>query len=182
MPMQDDLRTFILKNNLAENATKEELQTIKEAYRKEYLKKYHQQYRKDNIRVELYLKRDQLKIIKSAASKYEQKRLGSFIRECCIAYLKQEFVLPSDSKIQDLIIQTRSWGNNLNQIAKRVNSSQFSSQDLANAKQVLKTLEAKITQTLSQPESIDQLVKEHIEKRPELQMRLQKILDSFDKG
>lgn len=127
-------------------------QRKKEKERKaDYMRQYRQQYRH---------KRAYLTLDENLYRSWQQKAhkqgcsLAQFIRNCAEAYLNKKYLVPRNiaQQLQQLVLELRQMGNNLNQIARQVNTrQQTTTEDLQGAHAVLAQVEDLIVNFIQNP-------------------------------
>ena len=91
-------------------------------HRQSYLKEYKKNYLKGKVRLELLLTIEQNQLIEQLAKKYKMPK-SKIILQLFFSYLEQEFILPDDKDVRMLEMLIRNVANNVNQIAKYVNTN-----------------------------------------------------------
>lgn len=144
----EDYKTYLFNRGLyGKNVSKEVLKQAKQEYKKKYFKKYNQEYRTTHIRKECLFTNEQFEKIKLSAKEYKMP-VGTFIREALLAYINKKYLVKNVNEINDLILEIKRIGTNINQIAKRVNINGIQSFDEYGVYQNLYKLERVIIDLL----------------------------------
>ncbi|OFX27008.1 MAG: hypothetical protein A2033_16060 [Bacteroidetes bacterium GWA2_31_9] len=120
--MKNSLKKYLFDTGAIENCNLDELEEMKSGYRKEYLKSYKASYLSNRIRREIIFSRDEFQAIAQFAKQNKHNPTPSFLKLCISGYINQKFMLPDENMLHQLLISIRRIGNNINQIAYRVNS------------------------------------------------------------
>lgn len=109
-------------------------------------------YRQKRKEYSLILTMHEAKELKKFAQQKKMK-VPAFLKSLIKAYSKKtEYILPDDNTLQNLILEMRKIGTNINQTAKYVNTNKFISQSEMDAFRVkLDELEHLIVSKLTQP-------------------------------
>ena len=99
-----------------------------ESKRKQYLEEYMKIYRANHREVKVTFNTLDYDVIKKIASK-QGLRLASFIRQATHAQARYLYLFPQDleEEIKAAVRNMRGIGNNINQVARYVNTEQYSS-------------------------------------------------------
>lgn len=150
--MKNSLKQYLFDTGAIENCSPEELDKIKSGHRKEYLKQYKSNYLSDKIRREIIFSQSEFKEIECFAKLHKRKPTPLFLKLCISGYITQKFMLPDEQVLHQLLIGIRRIGNNVNQIAYRVNSLKFiSANDEQAIYQYLNELEQVIIRAMTEP-------------------------------
>ncbi|MGB1216679.1 MAG: hypothetical protein ACPG5P_02315 [Saprospiraceae bacterium] len=205
----DSLREYLREKNLLfsmddiENSIDKEslMNRVEEAkikYRKSYLKKKKQEYRKSKHRVEFSLSKEgkssEYDLVKKRA---KNKKLGVFMKECALAYLQNEYVIPNDDLINNCIKEIAAYredrnkeGRNIKHIVDKANRRGYTiPEDLEDLKQRLYklnnleytfSLEDKIEQLLRYPEEeLLDFLRRKFEDNPSLVSQVGELVQTF---
>lgn len=128
-------------------------QSFKKLRRKLYLKNYHREYSKRNHRKSIFLNTKEVRFLEKEAKKHK-KRFSNFLKEIILNYCHQRhrYIVPDEEQLQEVCLEIRRIGNNINQIARYTNH--FRALSLFDAQKVrkdLKELEEFIYHTLKLP-------------------------------
>jgi len=204
----ETLRNYLKERNLLysmnEIDSQEEREEIKfkveiakKEYRKAYLKKKKVEYRNAKHRVEFSLskkgKTSEFDLVKKRAG---NKRIGTFMKECALAYLKNDYVIPNDIIINDCIKQIAAYreernkeGRNIKHIVDKANRRGYTvPEDLEDLRQRMYelnnleytfSLEDKVEQSLRYPEEqFLGFLKRKIEENPHLISQVEDLIQS----
>lgn len=106
---------------LSKDAPKHLVKEAKLEFKRNYNKQYQKRYKEKVHRVNVLLKSAEYKELENSAKRHKQK-ITPHIKRLALAYLHQEFLTPNEQAIQDLQLEIKAIGRNINQIAKRVNT------------------------------------------------------------
>lgn len=130
------------------------LNSEKKERRREYVRKYmNDVYRKDHPSLNVTLSKSEYRRLRKEA-KVSGRKCTAFLREAAFAYLDQRYLVPEslEEALYALTYQLTALGNNLNQIAKHVNTQRrASSDDLSAARSLLEHAEDLITSFVRNP-------------------------------
>lgn len=130
------------------------LDSEKKERRREYVRKYmNDVYRKDHPSLNVTLTKSEYRRLRKEA-KVSGRKCTAFFREAAFAYLNQEYLVPErlDEALYALTYQLTAMGNNLNQIAKHVNTQRRASpEDLSAARSLLEHAEDLIDSFVRNP-------------------------------
>ncbi|KAA3597466.1 MAG: plasmid mobilization relaxosome protein MobC [Calditrichaeota bacterium] len=135
--------------------------------RKEYQKKYHQNYWSKNKRIQITFSNSEFKRIQKSAKKHKMK-VGQFLKQCIFAYLEKSFIPENEEKIHTIELSIRKIGNNVNQIAR--NSNRFGLLrvlEVQRLHRLLNSLEIEIRRNLRVPIDALKMIQNEIENSDE---------------
>ena len=166
------------------------------AYRKMYLKEKKKEYRATKARAEITLNKEgrgnEYDLVQKRA---KGKKLGSFIKECALAYLRQEYVVPNNEIIDSLIQQIAHFrqernkeGRNIKYLLDNANKRgivvEHDIRELQNKMYSLEALdftfhlEEKVMAALRYPEQqFANYLQQKLEEKPELIAEVEQILE-----
>ncbi|MGB0524628.1 MAG: plasmid mobilization relaxosome protein MobC [Flammeovirgaceae bacterium] len=167
------LRAFLEEQGLDQSSPTEKINEAKKTHRKQYIRAYHDQYKKEVKRTSVTLSKEEHKQIESAAKRHQIK-VATFIKACTLAYLEGQYILPEDTKVQALELGIRKIGNNINQIVRKLHGHKYvNADDIEGMQHKLHELEALISNSLRRPERISTLLEQHIKQNPEMLTQLE---------
>lgn len=154
------------KLHLLETASEAEIKVWRIEYRKFYKQEYNKFYRKEKIHRLIIFNPDEFELLKKEAEKYGQSFSG-FVKNSALAYLNQEFILPSPEQTREVLIAFTRYGTNLNQIAHISNSNKsiFSNQ-VSHIQNNFNELNKKITRIYTQPFKLEQVLSQTLKTNP----------------
>ncbi len=134
------------------------LQARARQQRNQYMRVYMREvYPKQRRRISLTLTPAQYDKLQKQAQR-SGRPLAVFVREAALAYLERRYLVPKhlERSLWQLTRQLRAAGNHLNQIAHQVNIRKHASlSELKQARALLKQMEARITQSVTCPQAIE---------------------------
>ncbi len=145
---------FLARKGVFSDSAPEVIEEAKKQYRQQYLKEKQKEFRETHIRKELFLTKKEFGFLKHHAEKHQIK-LSRFIKNAAIAYLKNEYLLPDDTQVRNLELETRRIGNLMNQIVRHIHASEcITDDDVRMMKLQLQALEQKISSALRNPQKV----------------------------
>lgn len=167
---------YLLVNNLTDKLSETDRIELQAQWRKAYQRAYHKNYGQKRIRKTITLSPVEDAQLQKAAEAYDLK-MNDFLKETLFAYLNNVYVVPNQNQVQQLILQIRKIGTNINQIARHINSCQKVEEgQLGLIYVLLKRMELCINNRLCQPELLEERLEEVLQKQPEYGEVLQHIL------
>lgn len=134
------------------------LDAAKEAYYKEYHRQYYESYKHKRLRVELRFTKSEYAAIKASARQHK-KRISNHLKKCALAYINTDYIVPDEKMLNDLKLQIRAIGNNINQIAYQANATNGEVVDVNSLFRRLDELEQLVEAKLTTPVLIEDLLK-----------------------
>ena len=135
-----------------------------------------QKLRKKHRRVDILFKDQDYEKIKRASKRY--KGLAPFVRDCVLAYIDKKFLTPTDETARLLELGIRRIGNNINQIARRVNTQKMAyPADIDDLYKSVVELEDTISEVFRNPPELVDLIKKRLNEAPEFTEQLQTLID-----
>lgn len=172
------LLRYLQSIGILEHGTKEEINQAKQAFWKHEDKARLKHFRSSHKRKEVSLSQKEFETLATAAKKHGVQ-LGTFIRLAALAYVKTEFLLPSDSRIQELEVALRRIGNNINQLTRHVHQHGMTSEDLLAFQNKLNELEDQVVHALRQPLPLKGFLTQLLKNQPEYAEVLEEVLTIF---
>lgn len=173
------LKEYLFESGILDTGSSEQIAEAKKTYRKNYQRNKKQQYRKRRKIVQLTFTKTYAKTLAQQAESFGM-RLPDFIKKCVRAYLEKTFLLPNPKEVQQVELLLLKIGNNVNQIAHRVNAAHLDSiPALESVRQLLVRLDQKITEALRTPKDLEACLKENLRQNPSVLLQLERIIDSY---
>lgn len=169
---------YLQSIGILENGTKEQIEQAKREFWKQENKARLERFRNKHKRKEVSLTPQEFDILAAAARKHEIQ-LGTFIRLAAVAYVKTEFLLPSNNRVQELEVALRRIGNNINQLTKHVHQHGMTREDLLAFQNKLNELEDHVAHALRQPVTLEEFLSKLLNRQPEYAEVLEKVLLKF---
>ncbi|WP_052600028.1 plasmid mobilization relaxosome protein MobC [Aureispira sp. CCB-QB1] len=167
---------YLLAHDLTDSLNDAQRKSLQKQWRKDYQKYYHKTYSKKRIRKTITLSVSEDRQLKKILKEYDLK-LNDGIKQFVFAYLNQTYVVPKPEIIEQLIIQIRKIGTNINQIAHHANTYHTTTQEqLDIIYKLLYTIEETIINALCTPPRLDTLLQNHIKAFPNDQRRMLEII------
>lgn len=168
---------YLLVNNLTDKLSETERIELQSQWRKAYQKDYHQNYGQKRIRKTITLSLHEDIQLQKVAETYNLK-MNDFIKETLFAYLNNVYVVPNQTQVQELILQIRKIGTNINQIARHINSHQKVEEgQLELIYSLLQQIESSIHRHLCEPDLLEKKLEEILREKPDCIERLQTIIN-----
>lgn len=178
MKQNKNLFLYLQSLGLLENGSDEQIAQAKLDFRAQQMKARLEKFEESHTRKAVFLTEKEFEVLAAAAKRHGMK-LGTFIRLAAMAYVKTEYLLPSDSAVHELEVSLRRIGNNINQLTKHVHQRGFSPEDLVAFQQKLNELETQVSQFLRQPLPLAEFLKNLLLKKPEYADTLEQVLLDF---
>lgn len=163
-----------------ETASDEEIKLLKAEYRKEYKKEYNKIYRREKMvhRVVIFTP-DEFNFLKKSAAEYK-KSFSGFVKESALAYLNQEFILPTPEQTRKVLVALTKYGTNLNQIAHHANTHKtlFSGQ-ISDIQNSFRGLNNQVTRIYQHPYKLEDVLEQTLNKNPTYIEQIKPILTRF---
>ena len=173
------LKEYLFASGILDGDDTEVIAEAKKAYRRNYLRMKKQQYRKERKTVQLTFPRAYAANLEEQAQRHGM-HLPAFIKQCLKAYLEKTFLLPNPKEVQQVELLLLRIGNNINQIAYRVNVHQLEGiPALESVRELLQHLDHKITEALRTPKDLESFITDNIVENPQLLIQLEKIINTF---
>ncbi len=172
------LLRYLQSIGILEHGTDEQINQTKKEFWKQEDKARLKRFRSSHQRKEVSLSQKEFDTLAIAAKRHGVQ-LGTFIRLAALAYVKAEFLLPSDSRIQELEIALRRIGNNINQLTRHVHQQGMTQEDLSAFQNKLNELEDRVAHALRQPIPLKDFLSQLLKKQPEYAEVLEQVLNEF---
>lgn len=167
------------KLHLLENATKEEIKALRREYRKAYKAEYNKKYRQEKIHRIIIFSLKEYEYLKKSADKYG-KSFSGFVKESSLAYLRQQFILPSPEQTKQILVAFSKYGTNLNQLSHNANiSKSIHSEQLRHIQDNFNELSRKVSKIYQQPFKLEEILSKTLEKNPSYIEQIQPILNKY---
>lgn len=149
---------------------------IKHEYRKKYKAVMNAAYNQKNKRRSVVLSREEDALLIEVANSLEIKP-GAYIKRTLMAVLQNPIVVASQDRIASAVSEIARVGNNVNQIARKVNTTDTVSwEEIVTTSQILRSLTADVRHILSEPIDLIQEVQKALLLRPQLASTLSELL------
>jgi len=165
-----------------EKGTEEEIKVAKRAYWKQYILNYRRKQRTDKPEFIVWLSKkngDYFKIFISA--KQHKMAMTTFLRTAALAYVNKTFIVPDRLQLAEL---KQLLSNSLNEIQSIVKQKERyfwgKEQKFKDIEKCIEKLETDLTKKLEQPNTLEELILNEIEKEPALREHLLAFLNSYD--
>jgi len=145
------LKDYLFGLGVLEHGTPEEIENAKKDYRKQYQQTYQKNYRKKQRRTEITWKAGEYALLHEGANLHNM-RFSSFVKKAALSYLQNSYIEKHPQDIHALQMEIRAIGNQLNQITRKVNSTNsVSKQDLLSTIHLVNQVEQKTISFLREP-------------------------------
>lgn len=176
-----DMTTTALKEKLL-GASPETLEDDKKRgelrmqHKQDYMSTYRKEYKAKHKRVNITLTNEEYERVGQASSESGQK-VTSFVKSTLLKEVDKVYLLPEDEKVERLILQIRSIGNNINQLTRHIHRSGFISRDDINQLRVaLKQVENRVEGEFAQPHDLLGLIEKELASNPNFSEQLSQLL------
>lgn len=172
---KSNLYSYLKSSGVLENGTHEEIQKVKNDYWREYKRNWRKNKRKFEKEITISFTKDEFKEITSESKRHKLSR-ASLIKQACFAYFNKSFLVPDLKEVKKISQILAMSYNSIQEMAEE-NKMEFKS-----GKSILDTiykLEREILPVLYNPNSLEVLIKEHIEKNAKNKNSLIKYINSI---
>jgi hypothetical protein len=177
--MKNSLQKKLWESGLFEQGDSSKIEDFKKTHRKDYLKKYNQEYREQTKRKSLNFTQDEFSFLEEEAEKYNYKQLAPFLKDILFAYLNESFINPDKNAIDEITHTLREINNAINESLKYVHLSQdVTLNDIQLIKQNISQIETSIERTLSSPPNLSKWIDKQQEKDADFISKLLKTLSN----
>ena len=148
----------------------------KKTNRTEYYRQQKKAYREKHRTVSVSFTKTVAQEIERDAERHHLS-LPKYVKACVNAYRNQTFIIPDLSQVKAIELQLRGIGNNINQIARRVNDGRTLPRDgVEQVRQQLKHLEAQFDRIIRTPWNLETYLTLRIKDDPTIVTVLLKIV------
>jgi len=178
----ESLREYLFSTG-AINGTEEDIAEAKALYRKRYQKQYQKEYFQNRSRRILWFSKDEFVKLQEYAVQHQASIsvTPTFLKQCISSTVTREYILADQEQLFRLERGLRAWGNNLNQIARIVNSTkQCSDRNILSVIEIVNSLETLVSQTLRNPTPLLEQIDISLNKSPEFRDEMQNILNQHN--
>lgn len=170
------LKEKILSGDIQENRDQAKLEKIKSEHKEAYMREYRLQYKRQKKRINITVSNDEYdRILKMAGQ--NNKKVSRFVKDSIIQEVDKVYLLPEDEKLENLILQIRSIGNNINQLTRHIHRSNYISKDnIKELQHSIKQIEYSVLQKFSNPDDLLSLVVESSKTNPEFVKELDNLM------
>ena len=171
---------FLSAKGLNPSDKSKEVAEAKKEYRRMYMKAYRKKQKPKQYRVELRFTLRQHLRLQKGSEKYGIS-IPAFLIKIIFAYLDRIYVVPDDVLIRAVRMEIRRVGNNINQVALKVNASNtvFHS-DIRNIQKELHTMEMEIAELFRTPVKLQDLIRETLLNHIAFLTELKEIIKEFE--
>lgn len=155
---KSSIYSFLKSIGVLESGTPEEIKNARHQYWKEYKRKWRIQKRKCDSEFTIYFNDEELKEISAKAKKHKLSRT-KFIKQACFAYINNTFIVLDSMEVKRIDQQLSMTYNSIQKLIEE-NAIEFKS-----GKSILEAiykLEREILPALSNPKTIELLIKQYI--------------------
>ncbi len=148
----------------------------KKSNRTEYYRKQKKAYRAKHKTVSVSFTKDVAKELARGAAAHHLS-LPTYIKACVTAYRNQTFIIPDQSQVQAIEVQLKGIGNNINQIARRVNQRETEPcAGVAEVRKQLTQLEQQFNRIIRTPWNLETYINQCLTTDPSIIPMLLRIL------
>ncbi|MEL7001361.1 MAG: plasmid mobilization relaxosome protein MobC [Bacteroidota bacterium] len=173
------MKEYLFESGILETGSKEEIAEAKRAYRRAYQRFKKKEYRKKRKTIQLTFPKAYAEALEQEAENYGLG-LSAFIKKCLHAYLEKIFLLPDPKEVQQLELLLLRIGNNVNQIAYRVNAHHVrGTSALEDVRKLLVKLDQEITEILRTPKDLESFIQDKLTQNPRALIQLERIINTY---
>ena len=172
---KSSIYSFLKESGVLESGTPEEIKNARHQYWKEYKRKWRVQKRKSDSEFAIYLNDEELNEISAEAKRHKLSR-SKFIKQACIAYINNTFIVPDSKEVKRIAQQLSMTFNSIQELTAE------NKIDFKFGKSILEAiykLEREILPALHNPKSLEALIKEHILKNPKNKNSIVEFINSI---
>jgi hypothetical protein len=137
---------------------------------------YMKAYRKDRIHRIVIFSHEQYELLLQSAKEHK-KPFSTHVRELSLAFVSNQYVLPSDEQTKAVQVLLIRYGTNLNQIAHVANATfQISREKIFEIQNQFQKLRQEVLELYNKPISVEQVIRDAITKQPEFKEQIALIL------
>lgn len=173
------LREYLDQSGVLVNGTDDEIKTVRRQYRKIYKTQHKRIERRENKEVSVLLSRSREYVRIASAAKKHTLSIPSFLKFSSLAYLDKTFIVPDREFVARLAQLLSDCLNEVQQIAQSKGRLPWHVEEKCDAieKRIVQ-LEDEMKKLFSEPPSVEAVVRDAIQKDPELRLRLLLLLTS----
>lgn len=165
----------LTSSGVLENGTHEEIQNARKDYWREYKRKWRNEKRKKEKEITVSLNNDELKILTREAKRHKMKRTR-FLKQASFAYINNSYVVPDRLEVQRI---SQLLSMTYNSVQELVDENKINHNLGRSILETIRLLERDILPLLHNPKSIEEYIKQHIEKCTENKLKLLKLINSL---
>lgn len=174
--LEETLKEKYLNTPSEKLKKKEARDKIRQGHKKNYMDKYREEYKQKTRRVNITLSLEEYSAVKSA-SKDAQKKVSTFVKDCVVQQTSKVYILPNNTTTENLILQLRAIGNNVNQLTRHIHrSGVIQRSDLTQLQNQVRQVENLVHSKFSNPDDLFGLLDEQVSKSPDLIERLEEFI------
>lgn len=180
--MSEHLKDKLLDTDSQKLADPQERELVREKHRKKYMDKYRKEYKHRTKRVNITLTNNEHFAVEVAAGD-QGKRVSAYVKDAVIEKATNVYLLPEDSVAEDLLLQIRSIGNNINQLTRHIHrSGAISMEHMAQLQGQLKRIEDMVVEKFTQPTNILEALQDGITSTPGFFAKLNQFMEEYKEG
>lgn len=152
---------------------RKKIKAAKKVYRQQYLLKYKQWQRanKPEFTVHFSKGKDEFGIIKKAASEHKMKIAG-FIKAAVLAYIGKSYLVPEREQIGRLELILAQIANDIQSLCSRKTLWANPEERFEKLQKQIARVENEISDSLRNPQTLEDLIKREVMKNPELRAKI----------
>lgn len=155
------------------------METQKITDRKAYLKQKKKEHRQKNRTVSVSYPNSIADQMEQEAEKHDLK-LAAYIKHCVASYREKSYLLPSSSEAERIEILLRNYGNNINQIARKCNTSELHpTEGIEQVYALLRKLEQELDDLFRSPRDLTEYTRQALEENPRYASALLNVLSVY---
>jgi len=166
---------FLQAKGILEKGTHEEIQSARKEYWNDYKRRWRIEKRRKEKEVTLSLSRDELKLVTREAKRHNLSQT-QFLKQASFAYINRSFIVPNSMEVKRIVQLLSMTYNSLQVMSEEEKLNSSMSREVLHA---IHQLEIDILPLLHNPKSIEEHLKQHIEKRIGNKEQLLKFINSL---
>jgi hypothetical protein len=176
------LWAYLDASGVIEKGTEEEIQAARRDYRKKYILDYRRNQRVRKPEFIVWLSKssgDYFRIC--VAAKQHKMAITTFIRTAALAYVDKTYIIPDRLQLAELKQLLSQCLNEIQSVVKQKEKYFWGKeQKFKDIEKRIEKLESEINLKLTQPYTLEELIKKGIEREPALKEQLLAFLNSYD--
>lgn len=170
-----NLYHFLHKIGVLENGTPEEIQAARKEYWREYKRRWRKRRRRNEKEITISLCHEEWQLLSQEARCHKLSRTR-FLKLACLAYMNKSFVVPDVMQIRHI---SQLLAMTYNSLQEMLDENKIAIDDGRKVQDSVRRLEMNILPILHHPKSLEEYLKDHIDKKPENRSQLIKLLNSL---
>jgi hypothetical protein len=161
-----------------ETGDNEKIIAAKKLYRRNYKAAWRKANRKENKSYTVAWAKEELHSLTEAAKHHKQKPT-TFIKKSCLAYINKRFITPNEREVTKALQLVAMTYNTIDSIAQE---NAIDTSAIKKIQEELFQLEHQMRITLLSPKTIEQILREEIQKHPGTKEYIKQFIETLQDG